>query len=61
MNDDVVMMGPAWWVLTTQARELVAREGLQLDAEARALTVALVMLDAVADVLQSQTQPLEPL
>ena len=40
---------------------LVAHEGLQLDAEARALTVALVMLDAVADLLQSQTQPLEPL
>ena len=61
MNDDVAMMGPAWWDLTTQARELVEREGLQLDAEARALTVALVMLDTVADLLQSQTQPLEPL
>jgi len=31
----------------------VEREGLQLDAEARALTVALVMLDAVADAVHS--------
>ena len=61
MNDDVVMMGPAWWDLLSAAQELVAREGLQLDADARALTVALVMLDAVADAVQSQVQPLEPL
>ena len=61
MNDDVVMMGPAWWDLTTQARELVAHEGLQLDAEARALTVAELMLAALADAVQGLAQPLEPL
>ena len=47
MKDDVAMMGPAWWHLLNLARQLVAREGLQLDADTRAEAVALVMLEAV--------------
>ena len=51
MNDDVAMMGPAWWPLLNLARQLVEREGLQLDADTHAEAVALVMLDAVAPLL----------
>ena len=51
MNDDVAMMGPAWWHLLNLARQLVEREGLQLDADTHAEAVALVMLDAVVPLL----------
>ena len=51
MKDDVAMMGPAWWHLLNFARQLVEREGLQLDADTHAEAVALVMLDAVVPLL----------
>jgi hypothetical protein len=59
MRDDVAMVGPAWWDLTNDVRELVEREGLQLDAEARALAVAELMLAALGEGVQSLPQPLE--
>ena len=60
-NEDYDNLSEVVDVEVTSCRLSSEREGLQLDADTHAEAVALVMLDAVADAVQSLEQPVEPL